>query len=215
MTTRRARPMTPAALVEHLVGVLVSQQAAAAVRVGIDGPRAADPAGLAHRLVDPLRAAGRAALRVSTEGFLRPASLRFEHGRDDPDSYYEDWFDLGALRREVLDPLGPGGCQRYLPALWDPIRDRSPRYPRVRAPAAAIALVDGPFLLGRGLPFDLTVHLQLSAAARARRTIPSEHWTLPAFARYDREVRPAAVADVVVRMEDTRHPALQISDDVS
>ena len=32
---------------------------------------------------------------------------------------------------------------------------------------------------------------------------------LPAFAEYDREVRPAESADVVVRYDDPRHPAVR------
>jgi len=52
------------------------------------------------------------------------------------------------------------------------------------------------------------VHLSLSAAALARRTPAADAWTLPAFARYEDEVRPGVVADVVVKVDDPRHPAL-------
>jgi hypothetical protein len=72
-------------------------------------------------------------------------------------------------------------------------------------------LVDGCLLLGRGLPFDLTVHLRLSAAALARRTPAEQRWTLPAYARYEAEVDPDRVADVVVRLDDPRHPAINIA----
>lgn len=44
-------------------------------------------------------------MRISADDFLRPASLRFERGKQDPDARYTDWLDLGALRREVLDPV--------------------------------------------------------------------------------------------------------------
>jgi hypothetical protein len=43
----------------------------------------------------------------------------------------------------------------------------------------------------------------MSAPALARRTPADESWTLPAYARYD-----ARSADLVVRMDDPRHPAL-------
>ena len=45
-------------------------------------------------------------------------------------------------------------------------------------------------------------------AALARRTPPDEAWTLPAYERYEDEVDPIGVADVAVRMDDPRHPAL-------
>lgn len=95
-----------------------------------------------------------------------------------------------------------------MPALWNPVTDRSPRQPRCPAPPGAVLLLDGPFLLGAGLPFDLTVHLALSPAALRRRTAAGEKWTLPAYDRYQAEVSPDETADVVVRMDDPRHPAL-------
>lgn len=213
MASESVRPLTPAAIIGHLVALAVDTAATGRpadepVRIALDGAAAADPGSLADQLVDPLLAAGRAARRVAAAGFLRPRSLRFEHGQQDPDSFYEDWFDLGALRREVLRPLGPGGDGRYLPALWDSARDRATRARRDTAPPGFALLVDGPFLLGSGLPFDLTVHLQLSPAALLRQTPPDERWTMPAFARYQAEVSPEAVADVVLRMDDPRHPAL-------
>ena len=97
------------------------------LRIAVDGHPAAAPADFADALVDPLRLLGRPVLRVGSEWFLRPASLRFEHGRRDPDAYYDDRLDLPGLRREVLDPLGPGGSGRYLPTLWDPTTDRATR----------------------------------------------------------------------------------------
>ena len=69
-------------------------------------------------------------------------------------------------------------------------------------------ILDGTLLLGRGLPLDLTVHLRLSAGARERRVSPAERWALPAYARYEREADPERTADVLVRLDDPRHPAL-------
>ncbi|SDZ11367.1 hypothetical protein SAMN05421504_109261 [Amycolatopsis xylanica] len=180
------------------------------VAVLIDG--AAGTAELADALVDPLRLNGRAPLRVSSSGFLRPASLRFEHGRTDPESRYRDWTDFGALRREVLDPLRPGGSGEVLPALWDTERDRATRLPRVPLPPDGVVLLDGEMLLGSGLAADLTVHLWLSPGALRRHLPASDHWALPAFARYESEVDPASLADLVVRADDPNHPALRLQD---
>jgi hypothetical protein len=195
-------------LANHLTGIAGPGTGASVLRVAVDGPPAADPAGLADALVGPLRLRGRPALRVSARWFLRPASVRFERGHTDPGALREDWLDAGALRREVLDPLGPGGSRRYLPTLWDPDLDRATRAGYAQAPAGAVLLLDGALLLGRGLPVDATVHLLLSAPALARRTPPAEHWTLPAYARYAAEVGPHTAADVVVRLDDPRHPAV-------
>jgi hypothetical protein len=176
-------------------------------RVLVDAAPAARPVDLAEGLAASLRLRGRAALAVAAEGFWRAASLRYEHGRQDPDAYYDLWLDTGALWREVFGPLEPGGTGRVLPDLWDPATDRATRSPHVELPPGGVLILHGPLLLGRWFPADLSVHLSLSAPALARRTPPDEHWTLPAFARYEDEVRPAETANVVVRADDPRRPA--------
>lgn len=187
---------------------IAATQPGARVRVAVDGPEAADPHGLADALVAPLRVLGRPVFRVRTTDFLRPASLRFEQGRRNPDSFYSGWLDEAGLRREVLDPAGPNGSGRVLPSLWNAQTDRATRAEYVSLAANAAVVVSGALLLGGALPFDLTVHLEMSPAALARRTAVEQAWTLPAFARYAEEVCPAAFADVVVRIDDPRRPAL-------
>jgi hypothetical protein len=202
----RIRPISPDALVEDLTDRVTGHPGR--VRVAIDGADASHPGDLADALVEPLRARGREAIRVRAEDQLRPASLRFERGRTDPDSFYDDWLDAAGLAREVLEPVGPGGNGAVRPVRWDTALDRASRSGFHPVPEAGVVIVSGPLLLGRGLPFDLTVHLDLSPGALARRTPAELAWTLPAYDRYREEVDPAAFADVVVRVDDPRHPAV-------
>ncbi|WP_326683639.1 uridine kinase [Streptomyces microflavus] len=193
-------------LARHSDG-LAAADGAPWLTLGIDGAPAARTGDLAERIADELRLRGRSVLVVSTEGFLRPASLRFEYGKEDPDSYADGWFDTGALWREVFGPLEAGGSGRVLPALWDPVTDRATRTPYHPLPEGGVVIVHGPLLLGRWFPFALSVHVRLSPGALRRRTAEAERWTLPAFARYEDEVAPADAADVVVRADDPLHPA--------
>jgi hypothetical protein len=204
----RVRPVAFDVLVEELADRFAAEQPEGRLRVAVDGAPAAGPAALADALVDPLRVRGRPAVRVDAGDFLRPASVRLESGRTNPDAFYDGWLDSSALRREVLDPAGPGGSGRIVTRLWDARTDRATREPYSVLAPTAVVLVSGPLLLGAGLPFDVSVHLELSAAALARRTAPDDHWTLPAYARYGAEVDPAAFADVVVRLDDPRRPAM-------
>jgi hypothetical protein len=152
--------------------------------------------------------AGRPVLCISAGDFLRPRSLRLEHGREDPDVFYAEWLDLKGLRREVFDPLGPGGSGRVLPSLWNAERDRASRADYVEVPPGGVVIVEGTFLMGIGLPFDVEVHLWLSRGALKRRTPEDQAWTLPAYARYDAEADPSRAASLTARMDDPRHPAL-------
>lgn len=202
------RPLTPDALLDEIAAAVVAV-GDGTVRVLLDGAPPARPDLVADGLVDRLRVRSRAVLRVSAWDFLRPASVRLERGRTDPDAFYDDWLDAGALVREVLGPAGPGGSRRVLPRLWDVATDRAVRADREVLADGGVVLVDGPLLLGRGLPAELTVHLALSPAALARGTAEAEAWTLPAYARYAEEVDPPAVADLVVRADHPDRPALQ------
>ena len=204
----RARPISPELLVAHVADAIDALPRDRRAAVAVDGapPTGADR--LAESLVDELRLRGRAAVHVAARDFVRPASVRLELGREDPDLFYTDWFDLRAIEREVLDPIGPDGSGRVLPRLWDAAADRAYRAQYVELKPGGVVLLEGPFLIGAGLSFDLTVHLSLSAAALARRTANDEAWTLPAYLRYEQEQDPLSTSDIAVRCDDPRHPAL-------
>ncbi len=170
-----------------------------APRVLLDG---ATTGSLAEDVAACLVARGRVPVLVAAEGFWRPAGERFTYGREDPQAFLESWLDHAALRREVLDREDD-----YLPALWDVARDRSARQERRLLPERSVRVVHGVFLQGLGLPAELTVHVALSPAALLRRGVPP--WQLAAFAAYDEQVLPGEVADVLVRAEDPKRPAVR------
>jgi hypothetical protein len=200
MTT--VQPTTPDGVVAAVVGLVADH--GSRVRLVVDGADAASPHAVAARVVEAL--APRPAVHVRADRFWRPASLRLEHGRHDEDSWLDGWLDEDALRREVLETF-PGTGQ-VLPALRDPVSDRSLRVDPVRLPQDGVVVVSGAVLLGRGLPFDVRVHLRLGPAALIRRTPHDEAWTLPALARYAAERDPEGEADLVVRCDDPGRPAL-------
>jgi hypothetical protein len=210
----RPQPLTPQALADRLATLLADlapEPGAAALRVAIDGPDVAAPEVLAAGIAERLPPLGRPAAVVPAAGFYRPASVRLEHGRTDPGARYTDWLDAGALTREVLAPVGPGGSGSYLPVLWDLERDRAARVPARPMPPGGVLLVPGALLQGIGLAFDVVVHLRVGAAARRRRTPAEQAWELPAFDRYDDEVDPVALADAVVLADHADRPALVLA----
>jgi hypothetical protein len=199
MTVRASTPAGVAAAVVRLVTAHAGR-----VRVAIDGADAADPHALGAAVVEAL--APRRAVHVRADSFWRPAGQRLEYGREDDWAWLDGWLDEGALRREVLDAVVERGS--VLPALRDAATDRSVRAAPIELPGDGVVVVSGSVLLGRGLPFDVAVHLALSPAALARRTPPDQAWTLPALERYATERDPLVAADLVVRWDDPRHPAL-------
>ncbi|APU14398.1 MULTISPECIES: hypothetical protein [Actinoalloteichus] len=179
------------------------------LRLAVDAPVAEQGRDLATALVEELLRRGRPALRVAASGFLRPASLRLEHGREDVEAY-PDWLDRGALRREVLEPAGATGTGRVLPSRWDAVADRATRADYVELRPGAVLVVDGMFLLDGTLDFDLGIHLAVSAQAAARLLPPDLHWTLPAHRDYVATARPDQTADLTVRMDHPDRPAYRL-----
>lgn len=209
------RPVAPL----RLAGLIADAATARpGLRVGVEGPAADD----AHALADDVAAvlADRAVPvgRVCADDYLRARSLRLEHGRDDPDAFGEGWYDLAALRREVLDPMGPDvrpAERRWLPRLRDPATDRPYRDRALAAAPSTVVVLDGRFLARWEIAdaVDVRVLLEVSPAARARR-VPAEEQArvLPAWEQYLQWYDPAASAAVVVRYDRPGHPAVLLPD---
>ncbi|MEO6504049.1 MAG: uridine kinase [Jatrophihabitantaceae bacterium] len=206
---RRYAAIAPPALAQRLIELLDGQHCGShPLRVALDAPGWVELEPLIQALRTGLQALGRPVGVVWARDFYRDASLRFEYGKTDIESFYAGWLDSAALQREVLSPLAAGG--RYLPALRDAATNRAARAQPAPLPAPGVLLVCGELLLSAGLSFDLAVHLALSRAAR-KRTVPTDRgWTLPAFDRYDIDVDPVGLADVVIRYDDPQHPALSM-----
>lgn len=199
-------PTTPEGLTQTVARLC--DAAPGRLRVAVDGPSAADPAGFAKLVVERLRQEGRPAAVVDLQDYLLPASQRLEFGREDPESYRLRWFDYAALGREVLDAVGPEAEDpSWLPRLRDPATDRSVRARREQAPEGLVVLVAGPMLLGRWLDFDLSVALRMDEAVLKERTAAQERWTVPALIEHESDLFEEP--DLVVRYNHADRPAVQ------
>jgi hypothetical protein len=208
---RHYAAITPELLAQRLIDLLVGRHPGRhPLRVALDAPGWVESEPLIEALRTGLPAVGRPVAAVRAGDFYRDASLRFEHGKTDVESFYTGWLDVAALQREVLSPVAAEDGAHYLPALRDPATNRATRADPVPLAAHGILLVCGELLLGVGLGFDLAVHLAVSRAARKRLVPDERRWTLPAFDRYDIDVDPVGLADVVIRYDDPRHPAVSV-----
>ena len=138
----RGLTLTRDALVRHLAGSIDSLERPHPCRVAIDGPDAAGKTTLADELAAALRGRQRVVIRASIDGFHRPHAERYRLGQDSPQGDYNDSFDYQALRRELLDPLGPNGSRRYRVAVFDYRSDNAQSDAQAVAPDDAILLFD-------------------------------------------------------------------------
>src|ERR1700742_1230110 len=138
---------TRADLLDRLVGTIESVTIPHPLRVAVDGPPAAGKTTLADELALLLSSRGRAVIRATSESFHLPRAQRYRRGEFSPEANYHDSFDYDALCRVLLDPLGPDGDRRYQLAVYDLDTDTAVSQPATTAPADAVLLLDGVFLL--------------------------------------------------------------------
>lgn len=140
--------MTPArrAVLDRVAAAVLALPATGTARVGIDGVDGAGKTTLADELRDRLASSGRPVIRASVDGFHHPKPVRYRLGRHSPEGFYRDSYDYAALRRLLLDPLGPGGTGRFRRAIFDVDADLAVDAPEERAAPGSILLLDGMFL---------------------------------------------------------------------
>jgi uridine kinase len=214
-----------AGVVERLAALIDAVERPHPVRVAIDGPDAAGKTTLSDELAAAMRKEGRAVVRVSIDGFHRPREERYRRGPDSPVGYYEDSFDYGALRRCVLEPLGPGGTLRYRPAVFDLRTDSALPAAEAVAPRDAVLLLDGIFLLRPELfeSWDVRIFVAVGFEEVLRRALERDATLLGSRAEVERRyrsryipgqqlyyaaARPAETAHLVVHNDDPERPTL-------
>ncbi|WP_340296242.1 uridine kinase, partial [Aquipuribacter hungaricus] len=190
-------------------------------RVGVDGVDGAGKTVFADDLAEVLRSRGRTVVRVGADAFLHPRAVRYRRGRDSPEGFWLDSYDYVALRRRVLDPLGPDGSRRYQTASLELRTDQASDPPVLTAAPGSVLVLDGLFLHRDELVdvWDVSVFLQVpfevSAARMASRDGSHPDPAHPSLARYVQGQRlylttaqPEQRAHVVVDATDLDAPVI-------
>ncbi len=210
-------------MLSRLAEAVGSVTVAHPTRVAVDGPPAAGKTTLADELAVVLRAQGRDVIRATIEGFLFPKAQRYRRGEYSAEGCYLDNHDYDALNRVLLDPLGPGGDRRFQHAVYDRTTDTALSPPVSTAPADAVLVFDGVFLLRPELidRWDLRIFVSTAFEETVDRALIREQGVLsaadverrwreryiPSQQFYFASVRPTDQADIVVHNDKTQQPA--------
>ncbi|NUS15893.1 MAG: uridylate kinase [Streptomyces sp.] len=217
-------------LISRLAEAVRSVRAAHPLRVAVDGPPAAGKTTLADELAVVLRAQDRDVIRATVDDFLFPRAQRYRRGRYSAESCYFDAHDHAALRRVLLDPLGPGGDRRFRHTAYDADTDTASSPPARTAPADAVLLFDGVFLLRPELVdrWDLRIFVSVRfertvdrardrGAAQAGSTTGTadieRSWRdryIPAQQLYFATARPTDHADIIVYNDRLHRPGWDV-----
>ena len=213
--------------ISQLAGLIAAVRLEHPVRVGIDGVDCSGKTMLADELIEPLQSRGREVIRASVDGFHNPREMRHRQGRGSPRGYYEDSFDLDAVRSCILLPLGPGGDLRYQTARFDFRTDSEVSSAVQTAEPGAILVFDGIFLHRPELlphwdftvfvntGFDVTINRAfvrdqyLFETEEKTRSIYEQRY-IPGQKLYLSEQQPIDKANVVFVNDDIESPELTI-----
>lgn len=114
--------------------------------VAVDGVDGAGKTTFARQLAAAVKDAGRPTIVVHEDDFLAPRKVRYRLGRDSPEGYFSDSYDLPSFIRYVLDPLRPGGDRRLRRRVFDHRTDTRIDAPLEEVPMDAVVIVEGMFL---------------------------------------------------------------------
>ena len=124
--------MSYAGTIEAVSAYLCSIPDGGPLRVAVDGRTACGKSTFARALAGALSARGCNTLHTTIDGFHNPRSVRYARGRLSAEGYYRDARDLGAIRRELLAPLGMVGTGPSVPGYSTSARTSPPPAPPCR-----------------------------------------------------------------------------------
>lgn len=159
-------------------------------RIGVDGVDGAGKTTFADELADVLQARDVQVIRASADDFHHSKAVRHRRGRDSPEGFFYDSFDLDQLRRRLLDPLGPDGDRRFVRRIHDVTTDEQIDADVEVAHDGQVLVLDGLFLHRAELRdvWDLSVYLdvpfEVSVARMADRDGSSPDPDHPSNRRY-------------------------------
>ena len=229
-------PITTAArdrVVDHVTD-LVRSHTAERVVVGVDGRPGSGKSTFADELAARLRSHGGTVVRSTTDSFHHPRDVRMRRGPTSAEGYYHDSHQVEVIVDQLLRPLADGRSS-VLTAAFDEPTDTA-LHETAEVPDAAVLVFDGLFLHRRSLHEHLHLTVLLEADDRldarwlhllladlpldpVRRASELDHrlhrarwpryrdgWTL-----YTDDVRPEALATVVIDNDDLARPILLAS----
>ena len=198
------------------------------LRVGIDGVSASGKTVLADELALVLQKMNREVIRIGIDGFHNPPEIRHRQGSMSVEGYIEDSFDYSAVRKCVLEPLGPNGSLSYQPEIYDHAKETSKSLNSISASPDAILLFEGVMLfreeLASSFDYRILVDTSFDIALERAKTRDLKHFGnmqtllekytrrfIPGQKHYLAECRPAEQANAIFQNDDPYRPKIKFN----
>ena len=139
--------------------------------VAIDGVDGSGKTTFADWLAARYAASGRTAHVVHLDDFLNPRALRYRLGRDSPEGFFRDTYDLHRVTADVIEPVLRGGPTTIVRRAFDYRTDEPLHEDPIAVDASDVVLVEGMFLHRDELAdsWDMSVFLDVPFAVSLAR----------------------------------------------
>jgi uridine kinase len=187
--------------------------------VAVDGVDGAGKTMFADALAHRLENDGLTVVRTGIDCFHNPRAVRYARGKESPEGFYRDSFNLDALREALLFPARID--MPFKVAVFDHRTDRPVAVNPLKVPLPAVLIFDGLFLHRKELrdEWDLTIFLHVpfdvSYARMAKRDGSDPDPRAAGNRRYYegqqlyfREANPQREADILIDYTDYDLPII-------
>lgn len=139
--------------------------------IAVDGVDGSGKTTFASQLAAQYAQHGRTAHVVHMDDYLNPRAVRYRLGRDSPEGFFRDTYDLATFTANVLEPLSHSGERSIVFRAFDHRADRPTHEDPIPIPAEAVVVVEGMFLHRDELrdAWDISVFLDVPFAVSVRR----------------------------------------------
>lgn len=139
--------------------------------IAVDGVDGSGKTTFATQLATRYAQHHRTAHVVHMDDFLNPRAVRYRLGRDSPEGFFRDTYDLATFAASVIEPLSGSGERSIVFRAFDYRADRPIHEDPVPISADAVVIVEGMFLHRDELQdaWDMSVFLDVPFAVSVRR----------------------------------------------
>ena len=207
-------------LINDIIEQIESRYELNVFMIAIDGVDAAGKTTFASTLSEELRNREHNVIEASMDGFHNPREVRYRMGRDSPEGYYRDSFNIEALKRELIEPLRKG--EPYRTSVFDYRVDLPTNNQPMTTLDDSILVFEGVFSFRPELRdfWDLMIYLEITPEESLRRGIerdPSEKEEIerkyrvryiPGQELYKNESKPLEAAHIIIDYNDPENPVI-------
>ena len=184
--------------------------------IGIDGVDASGKITFAAKLSEELQKRKHGVIEASMDGFHNPREVRYRLGKDSPEGYYRDSFNIESLKKHLLEPRGKG--LQFKTSVFDYRKDSATYEPEQNAPPGSILVFEGVFSFRPELVdfWNYRIYLDISPEESLRRGVERDPCKkteielkyraryLPGQALFKEEASPYENAHIIVDYNDPK-----------